>query len=92
MRAQERDEAAAKTPTGARCTVRGVVKWFDANRGYGFILPQEGGADVFLHRRVLQATAGLRRLEPGQRVEYEVADTPHGRKVTRIRVLPPEEL
>jgi len=70
--------------------MRGVVKWFDANRGYGFILPEGGGADVFLHRRVLQTSAGLRRLEPGQRVEFEVMETPQGRKITRITVMPPE--
>ncbi len=68
--------------------MRGVVKWFDANRGYGFILPEEGGADIFLHRRVLQASAGLRRLEPGQRVEFEVMETSQGRKITQITVLP----
>ncbi len=68
--------------------MRGVVKWFDANRGYGFILPEGGGADIFLHRRVLQATAGLRRLEPGQHVEFDVMETSQGRKITRITVLP----
>jgi CspA family cold shock protein len=67
--------------------MRGVVKWFDANRGYGFILPEEGGADIFLHRRVLQASAGLRRLEPGQRVEFDVEETPQGRKITRISLI-----
>lgn len=70
--------------------MRGVVKWFDANRGYGFILPAEGGPDIFLHRKVLQGSAGLRRLEPGQRVEYEIAETPQGRKATRITLLPPD--
>ncbi len=64
--------------------MRGVVKWFDARRGYGFILPDDGGPEVFLHRRVLQASLSLRRLEPGQRVEYELADTPQGRKVKWI--------
>lgn len=50
--------------------MRGIVRWFDARRGYGFIVPDEGGPDVFLHRRVLQSSAGVRRLEPGQIVEY----------------------
>ncbi len=71
--------------------MRGVVKWFDAHRGYGFILSEEGGPDVFLHRRVLQASTGLRRLEPGQRVDYEVEDTPQGRKITRITLLQPSD-
>ncbi len=64
--------------------MRGVVKWFDARRGYGFIIPDDGGLDVFLHRRVLQASIGRRRLEPGQVVEYDAQDTAQGRKVTQI--------
>ncbi len=70
--------------------MRGVVKWFDANRGYGFIVPEDGGPDVFLHRRVLQTSTGLRRLEPGQQVDYEVAETPQGRKITAIAIRPPD--
>ena len=68
--------------------MRGVVRWFDVRRGYGFIIPDEGDPDVFLHRRIVRA-AGLRRLEPGQVVEYEAQETPQGRKATRIVLVIP---
>ena len=50
----------------------GTVKWFNTTKGYGFILPQEGGKDVFVHITAVQA-AGLRGLNEGQKVSYEVA-------------------
>ena len=68
--------------------MRGTIRWFDARRGYGFIIPADGGPDVFLHRRVLQASAHLRRLAPGQPVEYEARQTPQGIKATRVVPLP----
>ena len=49
----------------------GTVKWFNATKGYGFIMPQDGGKDVFVHITAVQA-AGLRGLNEGQRVTYEV--------------------
>ena len=49
----------------------GSVKWFNAQKGFGFIQPENGGKDVFVHITALQA-AGLRELNEGQRVSYEV--------------------
>jgi CspA family cold shock protein len=49
----------------------GTVKWFNATKGYGFIVPQDGGKDIFVHITAVQA-AGLRGLNEGQRVSYEV--------------------
>lgn len=49
----------------------GTVKWFNAQKGFGFIQPQDGGKDVFVHITALQA-AGLNDLSDGQRVSYEV--------------------
>lgn len=49
----------------------GTVKWFNATKGYGFIMPQEGGKDVFVHITAVQA-AGLKGLNDGQKVSYEV--------------------
>jgi cold shock protein len=49
----------------------GTVKWFNATKGYGFIMPQDGGKDVFVHITAVQA-AGLRGLNEGQRVTYDV--------------------
>ena len=50
----------------------GTVKWFNATKGYGFIMPQDGGKDVFVHITAVQA-AGLKGLNDGQQVNYEVA-------------------
>ena len=49
----------------------GTVKWFNATKGYGFIMPQDGGKDVFVHITAVQA-AGLSGLNDGQRVSFEV--------------------
>ena len=50
---------------------KGVVKWFNAAKGYGFIKPQDGGRDVFVHISAVER-AGLSSLNEGQVVEYEV--------------------
>ena len=49
----------------------GTVKWFNTQKGFGFIQPENGGKDVFVHITALQA-AGMRELNVGQRVSYEV--------------------
>ncbi len=49
----------------------GSVKWFNATKGYGFIMPAEGGKDVFVHITAVQA-AGLKGLNDGQNVSYDV--------------------
>ncbi len=50
----------------------GTVKWFNATKGYGFIMPSDGTKDVFVHITAVQA-AGLNGLNDGQKVNYEVA-------------------
>lgn len=50
----------------------GKVKWFNATKGFGFIQPEAGGADVFVHISALER-AGLNDLKEGQRVSYEIA-------------------
>lgn len=49
----------------------GTVKWFNATKGYGFIEPEEGGNDVFVHISAVQR-AGMHGLDEGQKVNYEV--------------------
>ena len=49
----------------------GTVKWFNTDKGFGFIQPESGGKDVFVHVTAVQE-AGLRSLNDGQRVSYEV--------------------
>ncbi len=50
----------------------GTVKWFNTNKGYGFICPDDGQKDVFVHITALEA-AGLHQLNDGQKVSYEIA-------------------
>ena len=56
----------------------GTVKWFNGQKGYGFIQPDEGGADVFVHISALQRS-GLQTLTDGQRVEFELTQLHDGR-------------
>lgn len=51
----------------------GTVKWYNAQKGFGFIEPSEGGKDVFVHATALEA-AGLRSLNDGQQVSYELTE------------------
>ncbi len=50
----------------------GIVKWFNPTKGFGFIQPEQGGADVFVHMSAV-TEAGLKTLNEGQRVSYELA-------------------
>jgi CspA family cold shock protein len=52
---------------------RGTVKWFNSTKGYGFIQPEGGGKDVFVHVSAVER-AGLRGLNEGQSVEYELVE------------------
>ena len=49
----------------------GIVKWFNPNKGFGFIQPEQGGSDVFVHITALER-AGIANLNEGQRVSYEL--------------------
>ena len=57
---------------------KGTVKWFNAEKGYGFIQPEEGGKDVFVHISAVKE-AGLAGLEEGQAVSYELVSARDGR-------------
>ena len=57
----------------------GTVKWFNGTKGYGFITPSDGGADVFVHITAVQA-AGLQGLEDDQKVSYELEEGRNGKQ------------
>jgi CspA family cold shock protein len=65
---------------------QGTVKWFSAEKGYGFITPDEGGSDVFVHHSEIQAS-GFRSLEEQQRVEFEVGQGTKGPQATGVVAL-----
>jgi cold shock protein len=58
----------------------GAVKWFDARRGFGFIAPDLGPCDVFVHASAVNA-AGLSDLAPGERLDFELAQSGDGRLI-----------
>ncbi len=64
----------------------GTVKWFNAEKGYGFITPDDGGADVFAHYSAI-AAQGFRSLNENQRVEFEVTQGQRGPQAANIRPL-----
>jgi cold shock protein len=65
---------------------QGTVKWFNAEKGYGFIAQDNNGADVFVHYSEINA-GGFRSLEEGQRVEFEVGQGAKGPQATGVRVV-----
>ena len=63
----------------------GTVKWFNSEKGFGFIAPDDGSADVFAHFSAITGD-GYRNLEENQKVEYEAARGPKGLQAENIRV------
>ena len=61
---------------------QGTVKWFNAEKGFGFIEVDGGGADVFVHYSAIESS-GFRSLDEGQRVEFDTTQGPKGRRRTR---------
>ncbi len=57
----------------------GTVKWFNAEKGFGFIAPDDGGADVFAHFSAI-ASSGYRSLDENQKVEFEITQGQKGQK------------
>jgi cold shock protein len=65
---------------------QGTVKWFNADKGFGFIEPEDGTADVFVHYSAIE-TAGYRSLDENQKVEYTVNQGPKGPQAASVRTL-----
>jgi CspA family cold shock protein len=63
---------------------QGTVKWFNAEKGFGFISPDGGDPDVFVHHSQIQSS-GYRSLDENQRVEFEVGQSPKGPQATGVR-------
>ncbi|QQR80074.1 MAG: cold-shock protein [Deltaproteobacteria bacterium] len=62
---------------------RGTVKWFNDSKGFGFITPEEGGKDLFVHHTNI-VSEGFRSLSEGQQVEFEVGQGPKGEHATQV--------
>lgn len=84
------------SPAGARCPrtitekdkimAQGTVKWFNADKGFGFIAQDGGGADVFVHFSAIQGN-GFKSLEENQKVEFEVTQGPKGPQAETVRAV-----
>ncbi len=65
--------------------VQGTVKWFNGEKGYGFITP-ESGPDLFVHYSEIQST-GFRSLEEGARVEFEITEGKKGKQASAVKLV-----
>ncbi|AOX06399.1 cold-shock protein [Corynebacterium sp. NML98-0116] len=64
----------------------GIVKWFNAEKGFGFIAPDDGSADVFVHYSEIQGS-GFRTLEENQKVEFEIGEGAKGPQAQQVTAL-----
>jgi len=65
---------------------QGTVKWFNAEKGYGFITPDDGSKDLFVHFSEIQGS-GYRSLDEGQKVEFEVGQGQKGPQAQQVRAV-----
>lgn len=73
-------------PDGPTEEMLGTVKWFKGDKGFGFVAPDDGGKDVFVHKSIV-ARLGLAMLEPGQRLRMSVHTAAKGREAVSIELI-----
>ncbi len=64
--------------------ITGTVKWFNESKGFGFITPQDGGKDVFVHYSAIAGT-GFKTLDEGQRVTFSIEQGPKGPSAANVQ-------
>jgi len=79
-------ESSTESGKGIAKVATGTVKWFNAEKGYGFISQPDGGADVFVHHSAIQMS-GYRSLQEGQQVEFEVQQGNKGLQAANVRAI-----
>ena len=66
--------------------MQGTVKWFNGTKGFGFITPDDGSADVFVHHSAIEGT-GFKSLQENDKVEFETTPGDKGPKATNVRLV-----
>ena len=66
---------------------KGIVKWFNPDKGYGFITPDDGSKDLFVHYSEIQSGGGYATLKEGQKVEFEVGQGKKGPCATKVKAI-----
>jgi len=66
---------------------KGTVKWFNADKGFGFITPEDGGKDLFVHHSEIEAGGGYATLNDGQAVEFEVGEGQKGPCANKVKAV-----
>jgi len=82
----DRDAVSRSTNTKEKIMAQGTVKWFNSEKGFGFIAQDNGGADVFVHWSAIQSQ-GYKSLDENQKVEFDVTQGPKGPQAENVRVL-----
>ncbi len=80
------DRVVPYTKENHKHMARGIVKWFNPDKGFGFISPDDGGDDLFVHYTGIDSS-GYRSLDEQQRVEFEVVRGKRGLQAEKVRVL-----
>jgi CspA family cold shock protein len=73
-------------PQGEREMATGIVKWFNDSKGFGFVAPDDGGADLFVHFSAINM-GGFKSLKEGQKISFEVAQGPKGKQASNIQAI-----
>jgi len=66
--------------------MQGTVKWFNDTKGYGFLAPEDGSADVFVHHSAIVGE-GFKTLQEGSRVEFEITQEAKGPKASNVKAI-----
>ena len=66
----------------------GKVKWFDSKKGFGFIIPEQGSGDIFVHYSAIQGDGQFRTLKEGMKVSFDLAEGKKGTQALNVVVLP----
>ena len=71
---------------GDKAMTKGIVKWFNDSKGYGFITPEGADKDIFVHYSAIEGK-GFKSLKENDKVEFEIADGDKGKQATNVRVI-----